>query len=120
MYTDEIGSSPFKYGGGYEKFVMERLRRGDAYGMVDDAGRVIFKADLGPQLGRQAQLQGVWVAPELRGAGLSVPALSGMLRLARNRFPSISLYVNDFNTPAIRAYEHLGFVEVGALATVHY
>lgn len=120
MYTDEIGSSPFKYGGGYEKFVMERLRRGDAYGVVDRSGRVIFKADLGPQLGRQAQLQGVWVAPELRGSGLSVPALSGMLRLARRRFPSISLYVNDFNTPAIRAYERLGFTEVGALATVHY
>jgi len=120
MYTDEIGSSPFKYGGGYEKFVMERLRRGDAYGVVDRSGRVIFKADLGPQLGRQAQLQGVWVAPELRGSGLSVPALSGMLRLARRRFPSISLYVNDFNIPAIRAYERLGFAEVGALATVHY
>lgn len=43
-----------------------------------------------------------------------------MLRLAMRRFPSISLYVNDFNTPAIRAYETLGFVEVGALATVHY
>ncbi len=55
-----------------------------------------------------------------RGSGLSVPALSGMLRLARRRFPSISLYVNDFNTPAIRAYERLGFAEVGALATVHY
>ncbi|MFT3889617.1 MAG: GNAT family N-acetyltransferase [Arachnia sp.] len=120
MYTEEIGSSPFKYGGGYEKFVMERLRRGDAYGIVDDAGRVIFKADLGPQLGSHAQLQGVWVAPELRGHGLSVPALAGMLRLARRQFPIISLYVNDFNTPAIRAYERLGFEEIGALATVHY
>ncbi|MBK7820731.1 MAG: GNAT family N-acetyltransferase [Tessaracoccus sp.] len=120
MYTEEIGSSPFKYGGGYEKYVMERLRRGDAYGIVGDSGRVIFKADLGPQLGTQAQLQGVWVTPELRGTGLSVPALAGMLRLARSRFPSISLYVNDFNAPAIRAYERLGFEEVGALATVHY
>lgn len=119
MYTDEIGSSPFKYGPGYERFVMERLRGGEAFGIVED-GRVIFKADLGPKLGGQAQLQGVWVAHDRRGEGISVPALSGMLTLAMRRYPSISLYVNDFNTPAIKAYEKLGFIEVGALATVHY
>ena len=120
MYTDEIGSSPFKYGPGYDRFVTERLRQRDAYGIVDDDGRVIFKADLGPKHGNQAQLQGVWVAPDLRGRGLSVPALAGMLRLAMERYPVISLYVNDFNAPAIASYERLGFVEVGALATVHY
>lgn len=120
MYTDEIGSSPFKYGSGYERFVMQRLVDGDAYGVVDERGTVIFKADLGPKLGRQAQLQGVWVEPALRGRGMSVPALAGMLSLAMQRFPQISLYVNDFNTPAIKAYERLGFVEVGALATVHF
>lgn len=120
MYTEEIGSSPFKYGSGYERFVRQRLVQGDAYGIVDGRGRVIFKADLGPKLGDQAQLQGVWVDPALRGQGLSVPALSGMLHQAMRRYPRISLYVNDFNTPAIRAYERLGFVEVGALATVHF
>lgn len=119
MYTDEIGSSPFKFGPGYERFVMDRLTRGDAYGIVED-GRVLFKADLGPQTGGQAQLQGVWLAPDLRGRGLSVPALAGMLRLARLRFPQISLYVNDFNTPAVRAYERLGFREISAFATIHY
>jgi ribosomal protein S18 acetylase RimI-like enzyme len=119
MYTEEIGSSPFKYGSGYERFVMQRLVDRDAYGIVED-GKVIFKADLGPKLGRQAQLQGVWVDPALRGTGLSVPALSGMLRLAMVRYPQMSLYVNDFNAPAIRAYERLGFAEIGALATVHY
>lgn len=119
MYTDEIGSSPFKYGSGYERFVMQRLRDRDAYGIVED-GQVIFKADLGPKLGEQAQLQGVWVNPALRGRGISVPALAGMLNQAMERFPQISLYVNDFNTPAIKAYERLGFRDVGALATVHY
>lgn len=119
MYTDEIGSSPFKYGSGYERFVAQRLTDRDAYGIVED-GKVIFKADLGPKLGGQAQLQGVWVDPALRGTGLSVPALSGMLRLAMVRYPQISLYVNDFNAPAIRAYERLGFQTIGALATVHY
>lgn len=119
MYTEEIGSSPFKYGGGYERYVKERLHQGDAYGIVE-GGEVVFKADLGPKLGNQAQLQGVWVHPHRRGEGLSVPALASMLRLVMERYGLVSLYVNDFNTPAIRAYERLGFRTVGALATVHY
>lgn len=119
MYTEEIGSSPYKYGSGYERFVKDRLRQDDAYGIVVD-GEVVFKADLGPKLGGHTQLQGVWVHPKLRGRGLSVPALASMMRQVMGRFPLVSLYVNDFNTPAIRAYERLGFITVGALATVHY
>lgn len=119
MYTEEIGSSPFKYGGGYDKFVKERLRLGDAWGIVED-GEVIFKADLGPKMPGHAQIQGVWVRPELRGQGLASPALSGMLHDVMRQYPTVSLYVNDFNAPAVRSYERLGFQQVGALATVHY
>ncbi|HMR50570.1 MAG TPA: GNAT family N-acetyltransferase [Arachnia sp.] len=119
MYTEEIGSSPYKYGPGYDTFAAQRVENGDAYGIVED-GVVIFKADLGPKHRGQVQLQGVWVHPEHRGTGLAVPALSGMLRLVMRQFPVVSLYVNDFNTPAIRSYARLGFVEVGALSTVHY
>lgn len=119
MYTDEIGSSPFKYGPGYETFVLSRLDEGAAYGIVED-GEVIFKADLGPSHGGQVQLQGVWIQPELRGRGLAVPALAQMLRMVQKEFPLVSLYVNDFNTAALRTYERLGFETVGSLSTVHY
>lgn len=119
MYTDEIGSSPFKYGPGYEAFVLDRLRQGDAYGIVED-GEVIFKADLGPRYRGQVQLQGVWVRPDLRGQGLSKPALAQMMRLVQREFPLVSLYVNDFNLPALRSYVSLGFRTVGSLSTIHY
>lgn len=119
MYTGEIGSSPFKYGPGYETFVLERLRQGDAYGIVED-GEVIFKADLGPRHHNQVQLQGVWVRPGLRGQGLSTRALAQMMTLVQRRYPVVSLYVNDFNVPALRSYERLGFRTVGSLSTVHY
>lgn len=119
MYTDEIGSSPFKYGPGYESFVLARLREGDAYGIIED-GEVIFKADLGPSHDGQVQIQGVWMKPELRGQGLAVPALAAMLRQVMTRFDKVSLYVNDFNTAAIRTYERLGFRTIGSLSTVHY
>ncbi|RRD03409.1 GNAT family N-acetyltransferase [Arachnia propionica] len=119
MYTDEIGVSPFKYGPGYGSFVRSRLELGDAWGVVEN-GRVIFKADIGPRFGNQTQLQGVWLDPSLRGQGHSAALLSGMLLQVQQQFPVVSLYVNDFNTPAIRVYEKLGFQEVGSLATVHY
>ncbi len=119
MYTDEIGSSPFKYGPGYESFVLSRLREGDAYGIVVD-GEVIFKADLGPRHKGQVQLQGVWVKPELRGQGLAVPALAEMMRIVMRDFDTVSLYVNDFNSAALRTYERLGFETVSSLSTVHY
>ncbi|NLE99260.1 MAG: GNAT family N-acetyltransferase [Propionibacterium sp.] len=119
MYTDEIGSSPFKYGPGYESFVLSRLREGAAYGIVVD-GEIIFKADLGPSHLGQVQLQGVWVQPDLRGQGLAVPALAEMLRQVMRDYDQVSLYVNDFNTAAIRTYERLGFRTVGSLSTVHY
>lgn len=119
MYTDEIGASPFKYGPGYGSYVRARVETGDAWGIVEN-GRVIFKADLGPRYRGQAQLQGVWLDPRLRGQGLAPSMLAGMLVQAQQRFPIISLYVNDFNVPAIRSYERLGFREVGTLATVHY
>ena len=119
MYTDEIGASPYKHGPGYDSHVEDRLRAQDAWGVVEN-GRVMFKADLGPRIGVHAQLQGVWLDPSLRGQGRSAALLSGMLIQAQEIHPVISLYVNDFNTPAIRLYERLGFQDVGSLSTVHY
>ena len=119
MYTEEIGSSPYKYGPGYESFVADRIKNRDAWGIVENS-TVIFKADLGPKHLDQAQLQGVWVHPDHRGTGLSVPGLAGMLRDVFRTHGTVSLYVNDFNIPAIRSYERLGFEHVGTLSTVHY
>lgn len=119
MYTEEIGVSPLAAGPGYEDAVRGRLTRGHAYGVVRN-GRVLFKADLGVTYGDRAQIQGVWLDPTLRGRGLAAPAMAAVLERCRGEYPNVSLYVNDFNLPAIRAYERCGFVRVGTMATVHY
>jgi predicted GNAT family acetyltransferase len=78
-----------------------------------------FKADLGAIAADAVQLHGVWVAPEVRGRGFGTAGMSAVVAacLARG-FTSVSLYVNDYNLPALAVYRKLGFREVGTWATV--
>ena len=71
--------------------------------------------------GGVAQLQGVWVHPSLRGRGLARAGLAAVIAGTRATLaPTVSLYVNDFNTPAIAAYEAIGFNRVGMFSTVMF
>jgi predicted GNAT family acetyltransferase len=51
--------------------------------------------------------------------GVAAPGMAAVLRYAlADVAPVVSLYVNDFNTPARRAYLRVGFQEVGAFMSV--
>jgi len=120
MYTEEVGVSPLLDDGGrgYRRRVAELVRGRRAYARVVD-GEVVFKAELAVVTRRTAQIQGVWVAPQWRGKGLAAPALAAVMRDALHRVaPTVSLYVNDFNAPARRAYDRCGFRPAGTFATV--
>jgi predicted GNAT family acetyltransferase len=60
----------------------------------------------------------VWVRPQFRGRGIGRAALAVVLRHALTLAPTVSLYVNDFNTPARRMYDRLGLRQVATLSTV--
>ncbi len=120
MFTEEIGVSPLAGDGGalYRARVTELVTQGRAYARIED-GRVLFKAEVGAATARVCQVQGVWVAPELRGRGLSVGGTAAVVALAQAQVsPVVSLYVNDFNTAARRAYARVGFVQVGTFTSV--
>lgn len=119
MYTEEVGVSPLEATGSYRNHVRRTIQQGRAFGIVEN-GRVIFKSDVGCATGMFCQVQGVWNEPGLRGKGLSVPAMAAVVALCRQKWPVVSLYVNDYNTPAIRLYERVGFSTVGKFATVLY
>lgn len=120
MYTEEVGVPPSPGNPlSYRMHVLGLIRAGRAFGVVED-GKVLFKADLGSVAGGVSQLQGVWVEPTLRGRGLAVPAMARTVRLAREETPTVSLYVNDFNTAARRTYQRVGFRQVDEFATVLY
>ncbi|ASW54043.1 DUF4081 domain-containing GNAT family N-acetyltransferase [Plantactinospora sp. KBS50] len=120
MYTEEVGVSPLAEDGGrsYRRRVTELVRSRRAYARFID-GEVAFKAELAVVTRQTAQVQGVWVAPSWRGRGIAAAAMAAVVKDALVRVaPSVSLYVNDYNTAARRVYERCGFRSVGTFATV--
>ncbi|MCL2850642.1 MAG: GNAT family N-acetyltransferase [Micrococcales bacterium] len=123
MFTEEVGYSPMTAGGtGYTTRVRTLVAQGRSFVRVEaDYGRarVIFKAELAASGFGVSQVQGVWVVPDRRGAGLSEPGMAAVVEYGRATIdPLISLYVNSYNTRAIAAYEAVGFCQVGTYATV--
>jgi ribosomal protein S18 acetylase RimI-like enzyme len=109
MYTEEMGENPMaRDPDGYRRRVRMLTARGWTY-VYEVDGRLCFKMDVGCASRRTAQIQGVYVPPELRGRGLGTTAMAACCALAFDRHPNLSLYVNDFNTPAIALYERIGF-----------
>ncbi|HEX7163060.1 MAG TPA: GNAT family N-acetyltransferase [Trebonia sp.] len=120
MFTEEVGISPLAGDGGasYRARVSELVRSGRAFARIKD-GQVIFKAEVGAATPQACQVQGVWVRPEHRGQGLAAPGMAAVVALARRSIsPVVSLYVNDFNTPARATYKRAGFAEVGEFTSV--
>ncbi len=120
MFREEVGTDPTAYDGGrgYYRRVAELAGLGRTYVLVEH-GRVVFKADVGAIFGDVAQLHGVWVDPARRGRGIARRAMAAVTeQVRRDHAPRVSLYVNDFNEPARRAYAASGFRQVGELATI--
>ncbi|WP_326687651.1 MULTISPECIES: GNAT family N-acetyltransferase [unclassified Streptomyces] len=120
MFTEEVGISPLAGDGGlvYQARVAELVSSGRSFAHIED-GQVVFKAEIGAATPYACQIQGVWVAPERRGEGLSETGMAAVVAYAlRDVAPLVSLYVNDYNAPARAAYHRVGFREVGAFMSV--
>ena len=120
MYTEEVGVSPLIGSGerDYRERVTELVRSRRSYARIVD-GRVVFKAELAVVTRHTAQVQGVWVEPELRGKGLATAGMAAVIADALRRVaPSVSLYVNDYNMAARQVYARCGLRRAGTFATV--
>ena len=120
MFTEEVGVSPIGADGGalYRARVAELIADGYAFGLIEN-GRVRFKAEVGSATTQACQLQGVWTEPQSRGRGIGTAGTAAVVSLALDAVaPVVSLYVNDYNEPARRAYERVGFRTVGSFTSV--
>lgn len=122
MYTEEVGVSPEAGGGAdmYRARVAQLIGKGWSFARIED-GRVLFKAEVAAASPYACQVQGVYVAPDRRGEGLATAGMAAVVDFAlREIAPVVSLYVNEHNLPARRAYEAVGFEQTALFSTVMF
>lgn len=122
MYTEEVGVSPEVSGGSdlYRARVAQLVAKGWSFARIED-GRVVFKAEVAAASPYSCQVQGVYVDPDRRGEGLAARGMAAVVAIAlRDIAPVVSLYVNDHNVAARRAYERTGFTQTGTFSTIMF
>jgi ribosomal protein S18 acetylase RimI-like enzyme len=77
-------------------------------------GRRVFRARMGTDCFRGAQIGGIWVEPSHRGSGLGQAGTRALVRELLSRVPRVTLHVRQDNDVAIRCYKAAGFVPVRA------
>lgn len=120
MFVEEVGVSPVSGGANsaYRARIGELVRDGRSLARIEN-GTVVFKAEIGIVSRDATQVQGVYVHPAMRGRGLSAPAMAAVALHAQQTFaPTVSLYVNDYNTTARKTYARVGFETIGTFATI--
>ncbi len=119
MFTEEVGVDP-EVGNrnGYRARVAQLISHGWSFAIIED-GEVLFKTEVGAATTHACQLQGVYVHPDLRGQGIAAPAVAAVVNLVRQTVaPIVTLYVNDHNIAARRAYERAGFEHTETFASI--
>jgi predicted GNAT family acetyltransferase len=122
MYTEEVGVSP-ELGGGsdlYRARVAQLVAKGWSFARIED-GKVVFKAEVAAATPHACQVQGVYVDPARRGEGLAAAGMAAVVQHAlRDIAPVVSLYVNEHNVAARRAYARAGFRQTASFTTVMF
>jgi predicted GNAT family acetyltransferase len=122
MYTEEVGVSP-ELGGTadlYRARVAQLVAKGWSFARIED-GEVVFKAEVAAASPHACQIQGVYVHPARRGEGIAAAGMAAVVRAAlRDIAPVVSLYVNEHNEPARRAYGRVGFQQTATFSTVMF
>lgn len=117
MVRQELGVDPRRGSPDFSAGVAEMIER-KLWWIGTTGGKVCFICNIGPWCERTVQLQGIWTPPALRGKGLATASLAAICDRLLESLPSVSLYVNDFNEPAIALYRRVGFEHVGDFQTI--
>ena len=117
MIAGEIGGDPRRAGADFRNRTARAIQAGFWWRARVD-GRLAFMCNVGSFMPQTAQLQGVWTPPAMRGHGHAVRALGAICDHLLDSWPTLSLYVNDFNAPARALYERVGFTRAGEFQTI--
>jgi predicted GNAT family acetyltransferase len=113
MHKEEVGIDPLERdAAGYRERIRELIDRKRSVVRVEQ-GRIATKCEYSAVTNDAVQLMGVWTAPALRRHGLSRALLREVCGHLARKGKTVTLFVNDFNQPAIALYESLGFQRIG-------
>jgi uncharacterized protein len=113
MHLEEVGIDPLERDAvGYRERIRELIERRQSIVRME-GGRVAFKCEFSAVTPEAVQLMGVWTPPQFRRRGYARESLGEVCGHLLRQGKSVTLFVNDFNTPAIRLYESLGFQRIG-------
>lgn len=93
---------------GFMSRVARRIEQGRVFVVVED-GKLIFKADIIAETDETVYLEGVYVAPELRGQGVGSSCLAELTLDILKRVPNVCLLSNINFIDAHLSYLKAGF-----------
>lgn len=113
MHREEVGIDPLERdAAGYRERIrdLSELRRSI---VLKEGDEIAAKCEFAAVTNTAVQLMGVWTHPRFRRRGLAGELLRETCGHIFREGKTVTLFVNDFNTPAISLYESLGFVRIG-------
>lgn len=113
MHKEEVGIDPLERDAvGYRERIRELVDHHRS--IVRFEGRTIAaKCEFSAVSDEAVQLMGVWTHPQHRRHGFAREMLGEVCGHLFRRGKNVTLFVNDFNFPAIALYESIGFQRIG-------
>ncbi|HZI18644.1 MAG TPA: GNAT family N-acetyltransferase [Pyrinomonadaceae bacterium] len=102
---------------GFRRRCLRRIEAGRTHVLVRD-GRLLFKAEVIAETPGATYLEGVYVAPEVRGLGVGAGCLARLSADLLRRTQAVCLLVNEENGAARALYRRAGFSVGGHYASI--
>ena len=113
MHKEEVGIDPLERDAvGYRERIRELVERKRSIVRVVDK-KIVAKTEFSAVTNDAVQLMGVWTNPEFRRRGFARDMLREVCGHLFHKGKSVTLFVNDFNRPAMALDEGLGFQRIG-------
>ncbi len=113
MHKEEVGIDPLERdAAGYRERIRELVEKKRSIVRLLN-GKIVAKCEFSAVTPEAVQLMGVWTDPRLRRRGFGRALLREICGHLARKGKAVTLFVNDFNRPAITLYESLGFKQIG-------
>ena len=113
MHKEEVGIDPLDRDSvGYRERIRELVEKRRSIIRIVN-GRIVAKCEFSAVTTDAVQLMGVWTDPAWRRRGFGRALLREVCGHLARKGKSVTLFVNDFNRPAVALYETLGFRQIG-------